>query len=86
MTPRPSLTLLALAILLTTGCLFSKKSSSPKENSAIADSVEEGFKLRWIDKRVAELVTQGKTAAAARTQAADEFRERYAYTGAAQKK
>ena len=86
MTQRPSLTLLALAFLLTTGCLSSKKSSAPKENSAIAGSVEEGFKLRWIDKRAAELVTQGKTADAARTQATDEFRERYAFTSAAQKK
>ena len=43
MMPRLSLTFLALAALFTTGCLFSKKSKEPKENSAIAGSVEENF-------------------------------------------
>jgi len=71
MMPRLSLTFLALAALFTTGCLFSKKSKEPKENSAIAGSVEENFKVRWIDKRAAELTAQGKSADAARTQAAD---------------
>jgi hypothetical protein len=80
------LTSLGLAALLTSGCLFSKKSSQPKENPSIAGSVEESFKVRWIDKRVGELVAQGKAAEVARNQATQEFNERYVFTGAAQKK
>jgi len=83
---RPSLLCLGLTALLTTGCLFSKKSSQPKENPAIAGSVEATFRLRWIDKRTAELAAQGKAADAARAQADAEFRERYVFTGTAQKK
>lgn len=86
MTQRLSLLCLALASLFTTGCLFSKKSSKSKENSSIASSVEESFKVRWLDKRTAELVAQGKAQEVARTQATDEFRERFAFTGAEQKK
>ena len=86
MIPRLSLTSLALAALLTTGCLFSKKSNEPKENPAIAGSVEENFKVRWIDKRAADLTAQGKSADAARTQAADEFGQRYLFNAPPQKK
>ncbi len=86
MTQRLSLLCLALAALFTTGCLFSKKSSKSKENASIPGSVEESFKVRWLEKRTAELVAQGKAPDVARTQAADEFRERYAFTGAEQKK
>ena len=86
MIPRLSLTCLCLAALLTTGCLFSKKSAEPKENPAIAGSVEEIFKVRWIDKRAAELTAQGKTADAARTLATGEFRERYLFNATPQKK
>lgn len=76
----------ATAVLLTTGCLFSKKSSAPKENPAIAGSVEETFRVRWVEKRSGELVAQGKTAEAARAQANTEFQERFAFTGSAPKK
>jgi hypothetical protein len=87
MIPRlPLLCLAAAAALLTGGCLFSKKSSTPKENPAIAGSVEETFKVRWVEKRTAELVAQGKTAEAARAQAVAEFQERFAFTGSAAKK
>lgn len=86
MTQRLFLTCLSLSALLSAGCLFSKKSSQPKENPSIAGSVEETFKLRWIDKRAAELAAQGKTPEAARTQATDEFRERYVFASPAPKK
>ena len=86
MIQRSILTCLCLATLLTTGCLFSKKSAQPKDNPAIAGSVEESFKLRWIDKRAAELSAQGKPAEAARAQAGVEFNERYVFTGGVQKK
>lgn len=86
MTQRLFLTCLSLTALLTTGCLFSKKSSAPKENPSIAGSVEETFRGRWIDQRVGQLVAQGKSAEVARTQAADEFRERYVFSGTPQKK
>ena len=86
MTQRLSLLALCLAALLTGGCLSSKKSSAPKESSAIAGSVEESFRLRWVDKRAAELTAQGKAAAAARDQANEEFLARYVYTAGAQKK
>ena len=80
------LLLSCLTLALTTGCLFSKKSAKPKESSAIASEVDESFRKRWTERRVAELVAQGKAADAARTQADSEFRERYEFTQAAKKK
>jgi hypothetical protein len=71
---------LVTAIALTSGCgMFSKKNPRAKESSAIASEVEESFRKRWMDKRVAELTAQGQTPEAARTQADGEFRERYAF-------
>ncbi len=86
MTQRLLLSSLCLATLLTSGCLFSKKTAEPKENPSIPGAVEESLRQRWIEKRAAELVAQGKAADVARTQADAEFRERYGFTGAAQKK
>ena len=84
MTRRLLLTLLATAAVLSTGCsLFTK--SPPKPKYGLAGEVEADFKLRWVDKRTAELVAQGQTADAARATASAEFKERYGYTGAAQK-
>ena len=80
------LTCLSVTALFTTGCLFSKKSSKPKDDGKISGSVEESLRTRWMDKRIAELVAKGATPEAARTQADTEFRERYEFTGAAQKK
>lgn len=74
------LILSCLAVTLTTGCLFSRKEKKPKESSAIASEVAENFRKRWIDKRTAELVTQGGAEAAARAQAEAEFRERFEFT------
>lgn len=80
------LLLSCLTLVLATGCLFSKKPAKPKESSAIASEVEESFRKRWTDRRVAELVAQGTAAEAARTQAEGEFRERFEFTQAAKKK
>ncbi|MCX6951951.1 MAG: hypothetical protein NTV51_07270 [Verrucomicrobia bacterium] len=86
MTQRLFLTCLSLAALLTSGCLFSKKSSKSKDDGSISSSVEESFRVRWIDKRVGELVAKGAKPEAARTQAAQEFSEKYVFSGTAQKK
>ena len=69
----------------TTGCVFSKKGTRAKESSAISADVEESFRKRWVEKRTIELTVQGTAAEAARTQAENEFRERFAFTRAAQK-
>lgn len=74
-----------IAVNLFSGCIFSKKSAKPKENPAMAAELEESFKVRWVEKRSAELVAQGQTPEAARTAATEEFRVKYGYTHAAQK-
>ena len=74
------LTGLVAALSLASGCgMFSKKTGRVKENPAIASEVEETFRRRWMDKRVAELTAQGMTPDTARTQADTEFRERYGF-------
>ena len=73
------------ALSFSSGCLFSKKSSRPKESSAISADVEESFRIRWVGKRASELAAQGTSADTARTQAEGEFRERFGFTRAAQK-
>ena len=77
--------LLVVSAALAGGCSMFKKSSAPKENPSIAGQTEDSLKQRWIERRASELVAQGVAAEAARTQAAEEFRTKYAYTGAAQK-
>lgn len=72
--------LLASLLVLSSGCLFSKKSKRPKESSAIAGEVEESFRRRWVDRRTGELMAQGVAADVARTQAENEFRERYDFS------
>jgi hypothetical protein len=56
-----------------------EKSRGAKEGSAIAAENEETLRRRWVDKRVSELATQGKTPDAARTQADTEFREKFGF-------
>lgn len=73
------------AVILSTGCSHFKKSQKPKENPAIAADTDENFRQRFVDKRAAELVTQGVAADAAKTQATEEFKARYGYTSAAKK-
>ncbi len=80
---RSFLSCLLLSCLLSAGCWH--RSKQPKENTAVATEVEEAFKQRWIEKRSAELVTQGLRADLARQQAIDEFRARYSFTRAADK-
>jgi hypothetical protein len=72
-------------LVLLTSCSHFKKSQKPKENPAIAADTDENFRQRFVDKRAAELVAQGVSADAARTQAAEEFKARYGYTSAAKK-
>ena len=76
---------LVALLLLSTGCLFSKKSDRPKETSAISSEIEETFRQRWIEKRIADLVAQGTAAGAARPQAEQEFRDRYGFNQKAKK-
>jgi hypothetical protein len=85
MTKSLLLSALVAALLLTTGCLFSKKSTRAKESSAIATEVEETFRKRWVDKRISELTVQGITAEAARTQAESEFREKFGFNSTGKK-
>lgn len=80
MTKPTLLTTLLVVLTLSSGCLFSKKSGKPKESSAIATEVEETFRKRWMDKRLAELAAQGVAAEAARTQAETEFREKFGFS------
>jgi len=79
MIQRVFLLCLAGLLLLSTGCLFSKKTEKRKESSAIAGEVEANFKQRWIDKRVAELVAQGEAPDFARGRAAREFGEKFEF-------
>ena len=82
---RPRLPTLLLLTAMSAGCMFSKKTAAPKENTSPAAETEQFLMQRSIDKRVAELVAQGLTADAARTQATAEFKDRYGYTSAAKK-
>ena len=75
--------LLIVALLLSPGCLFSKKTKKVKENPAIAADTDEKFRQRFLDKRVAELTAAGRSAEAALAQATEEFQVRYGYTHAA---
>jgi hypothetical protein len=79
------LPLCVVTLVCSTGCLFSKKANRAKESSAISADVEESFRRRWVDKRAAEIAAQGVAADAARTQAENEFRERFVFTRAGQK-
>ena len=80
MTKRLLLSLLAVAVLSSTGCnLFHRKAKKPKESSAIATEVQKEFHQRWIAKRITELNAQGITGAAAQQQAEGEFRERFSF-------
>jgi hypothetical protein len=80
MTTKPMFTaLLVAALALSTGCVFSKKNSRPKESSAISSEVEATFRQRWLEKRVTELTAQGVAADQARPQAEQEFRDRFGF-------
>ncbi|MEY4941792.1 MAG: hypothetical protein RIQ93_3527 [Verrucomicrobiota bacterium] len=70
---------LVFALVLSSGCLFSRKSGAPKESSSISGEVEANFKRRWVDRRTAELVAQRTPADAALAQATREFGEKYEF-------
>jgi len=74
---------LTLLLLLTvplslSGCLGSKKK---KESAFPAAELEEGFKERWVTKRVGELLQAGAApdGLQARRIALQEFKDRYEY-------
>jgi hypothetical protein len=78
----------ALAAVLLSGSachMFSSKKNpaAPKESKTVAADVEKDFMHRWIDKRTADLVAQGRTPEAARAQAVSEFKTTFSYTKAA---
>jgi hypothetical protein len=52
----------------------------PKESSKVATDSETDFKQRWVDKRSAELVSQGLAPEAARAQAIAEFNQKFSAT------
>jgi hypothetical protein len=73
---------LAAMLVANFGChLFSrsKKPAVPKESTTVAADDEKDFMQRWIDKRTAELVTQGMSPGTARENATAEFKARYSY-------
>lgn len=77
--------LVAMLLVLSTGCTLFKKSGRTRENSAIASEVEETYRKRWVEKRAGDLVAQGTSAEAARIQAENEFREKYGFNQAGRK-
>jgi len=70
---------------LSLGC--SSKPKPPKPNPAIATDVEEGFKTRWVAKRMGELQASGAATdpREARRMAVEEFRKKFEFTSAASK-
>lgn len=77
MTKRLLPSCLVLTLLLSSGCLTSKKSNTPRESSQIAGEMEATFRRRWIEKRTGELVAQRTPADAAQAQATREFDEKF---------
>ena len=80
---RPLFYCLLVSLVLSAGCWHSKK--KPKETTAVATDVEEGFRLRWIEKRSGDLVAQGMRIDIARQQAIDEFKVKYSYLRSTEK-
>ncbi|HXN34764.1 MAG TPA: hypothetical protein VN877_01240 [Opitutaceae bacterium] len=73
---------LAAVLAANSGChMFSrsKKAATPKESTTLAADDEKDFMHRWIDKRTAELITQGMPTEAARAQASAEFKAKFSY-------
>jgi hypothetical protein len=80
-----------LAALPCAGCshipfIGKKKQTTTKQklNPRVATEVEKDFESRWVEKRSAELVSQGQPEDAARTQAVGEFKQKFAATSIAQ--
>jgi hypothetical protein len=68
---------LVSVLALSSGC-----SSRPEPKPATA--VEEEFKQRWLARRINELTQTGTDPREARRLAAEEFRQRFEFTSAAQ--
>lgn len=82
MTPRLLVASITLLVAFSPGCSLlsrNKAEKPPKESKAPAQDVAQGFKKRWVDKRVAELTAQGLTTDAAQTRAAQEFSTNFEY-------
>ncbi len=60
-----------------TGCQLFKKGEKKRDSWAIAADLEQEFKQRFMEKRVAELTARGTAPQAAQAQAEQEFRTRY---------
>lgn len=71
--------LAAGVVFADTGCHYLHRHKKPKESSDIASDTDAEFRRRTVEKRTADLVSQGKDAAAARQQAEEEFAARYPY-------
>jgi hypothetical protein len=82
---------LASLLFLCAGCALWPFGHKPaqtsqvkvKQSSKVSTEVELEFRQRWTDKRTSDLVAQGMTPEAAKAQALEEFRVKYAYTHAA---
>jgi len=78
----------ALLLLITSGCLFHRKSAAkePKPSPYISTEVETQFEQRWEEKRTGDLVAAGVSPDAAKAQAEAEFKQKFAYAQPAPKK
>lgn len=81
----PLLLLLLVPALFSTGCLGSRRNA---ETNAIAAELEEGFKERWVARRVGELMQSGAATDGlqARRLALQEFSERYEFVRGIERK
>ena len=61
---------------------WKKKAPDPtaETSKTLGADTEKQFMQRWIDKRAAELVSQGNTPENARAQAVAEYRKNFPYT------
>jgi hypothetical protein len=82
---RPLFFALFAVVTHLSGCSHFRKEPTIKESSTIAAETDENMRQRFVDRRASELVAQGVTAEAARTQAAAEYKARYSYTSSAKK-
>jgi lipoprotein NlpI len=73
------LLLSCVTIALLSGCSMFKRDKA-REETQITAEVQETFRKRWVDKRTADLVTQGTAAEAARAQAEREFNATYDFS------
>jgi hypothetical protein len=74
---------LAALVLATSGChifAWRKKPATPKPSMALASDVEKDFMHRWIEKRTAELVSQGRGPLEAHDQAVADYKQAFAFT------